>query len=155
MGEQECDYQFIDGQLYWTDDLKFLKDLITNNDLNVKPLDLGNQTWQNGKLTKFACDNCEFKGEIPPSVGNLTEITSLNLHNNDLTGSIPDTISNLTKMTSLYLGHNQLTGTIPDSIGNMINLDDSRLARQSIYRRADSRIFREPDKTLFNLNLHK
>ena len=77
--------------------------MITNNDLNVKPLDLGSQTWQNSKLTKFVCDNCELEGEIPPSVGNLTEITSLNLHNNDLTGSIPDTISNQTKKTSLYL----------------------------------------------------
>ncbi len=58
MGEQECDYQLIDGEIYFTANLKFLKDLIANNDLNVKPLDLGSQTWQDGKLTQFACDNC-------------------------------------------------------------------------------------------------
>jgi hypothetical protein len=51
MGEQECDYQLIDGKLYFTDNLKFLKDLIANSGLNVKPLDLGYQTWQDGKLT--------------------------------------------------------------------------------------------------------
>ena len=49
-------------------------------------------------------------GEIPPEIGNLTNLTNLTLYNNQLTGSIPPEIGNLTNMTNLYLRYNQLTG---------------------------------------------
>ena len=45
---------------------------------------------------------------LPPQVGNLTNLTFLNLEYNELT-ALPSEIGNLTSLTHLYLGHNQLT----------------------------------------------
>jgi hypothetical protein len=64
----------------------------------------------------------ELTGEIPPEIGNLINLTYLNLYNNLLTDSIPPEIWNLTNLTYLSLGGNQLTGEIPSEIGNLTNL---------------------------------
>ena len=37
-------------------------------------------------------------GEIPPEIGNLTNLAYLNLRNNQLTGEIPPEIGNLTNL---------------------------------------------------------
>jgi len=42
----------------------------------------------------------------------------LNLHENQLTGSIPPEIGNLTNLTYLDLSNNQFSGIIPDEICN-------------------------------------
>ena len=67
--------------------------------------------------------NSGLRGEIPPEIGNLTNLTFLDLHNNQLIGTIPPEIGNLTKLTSLRLDDNQLTGEIPSEIGNLNNLN--------------------------------
>ena len=64
----------------------------------------------------------QLTGEIPPEIGNLTNLTYLYLHNNQLTGSIPPEIGNLTNLEGLYLDNNQITGSIPPEIGNLTNL---------------------------------
>jgi len=45
------------------------------------------------------------------------------LYSNELSGEIPPEIGNLTNLTEFYLWENQLTGEIPPEIGNLINLD--------------------------------
>ena len=57
-------------------------------------------------------------GAIPSDIGNLTNLTGLNLSYNQLTGSIPSEIGNLVNLTTLDLSNNQLTGIIPDEICN-------------------------------------
>jgi Leucine-rich repeat (LRR) protein len=57
---------------------------------------------------------------IPQSIRNLTNLTELDLSNNQLT-SIPEWIGNLTNLTYLSLSNNQLT-SIPEWIGNLTNL---------------------------------
>ena len=61
-------------------------------------------------------------GSIPSEIGNLTNLTELNLYGNQLTGSIPPEIGNLTNLTYMNLGSNQLTGSIPSEIGSLTNL---------------------------------
>ena len=56
------------------------------------------------------------KGPMPPEIGNLTNLTYLNLGGNQLTGSIPPEIGNLTNLESLHLELNEFTGEIPESI---------------------------------------
>ena len=72
--------------------------------------------------TELDLNESEFTGEIPPEIGNLTNLTYLNLGINQLTGSIPPEIGNLTNLTTLHLYETQLTGSIPPEIGNLTNL---------------------------------
>ncbi len=62
---------------------------------------------------------------LPEAIGQLTNLTSLNLHGNQLT-SFPDAIGQLTNLTSLYIGGNQFTG-LPDAIGQLTNLTSLNL----------------------------
>jgi internalin A len=57
---------------------------------------------------------------LPESIGQLVNLTSLSLWNNQLT-VLPESIGQLTKLTSLYFDSNQLT-TLPESIGQLTNL---------------------------------
>ena len=69
--------------------------------------------------TNLILKGAGLKGEIPPDIGNLTNLENLNLSENQLTGSIPPDIGNLTNLKYLNLSENQLTGEIPDSIGGL------------------------------------
>jgi hypothetical protein len=70
--------------------------------------------------------------EIPPEIGNLTNLTSLWLGSNQLTGEIPPEIGNLTNLTILFLNQNQLTGEIPPEIWNLTNLTSLNLSDNSL-----------------------
>ncbi|XP_024539385.1 probable leucine-rich repeat receptor-like protein kinase At1g35710 [Selaginella moellendorffii] len=52
-------------------------------------------------------------GEIPPELGQLTQLTGLYLDDNALTGAIPPSLANLTSLQRLDLARNRLTGKIP------------------------------------------
>jgi Leucine-rich repeat (LRR) protein len=57
---------------------------------------------------------------LPAIIGNLTNLVSLNLHNNQIS-IIPDAIGNLSNLKELFLGNNQIS-IIPVSIGKLLNL---------------------------------
>ncbi|CAD6248059.1 unnamed protein product [Miscanthus lutarioriparius] len=63
--------------------------------------------------------NNNFTGVIPPEIGLLKEIQSLNLNFNKLYGDIPQSISNLTNLLELDLSNNYLTGAIPGALNNL------------------------------------
>ena len=58
-------------------------------------------------------------GSIPPSIGNLPVLQSLNLNNNQLSGTVPSSFGNLKILSALYLDSNRLSGTIPSSISSL------------------------------------
>ena len=62
-------------------------------------------------------------GQIPPELGDLTELRTLSLTGNELNGHIPPELSNLTNLETLDLGLNVLTGGIPPELGNLTNLE--------------------------------
>ncbi|KAL3748722.1 hypothetical protein ACJRO7_009891 [Eucalyptus globulus] len=73
-----------------------------------------------------------FIGEIPNSVGSLTELQMLNLSNNALTGSISLSLANLTELESLDLSSNKLSGMIPPALAQLsflgfFNVSDNHL----------------------------
>ncbi len=82
------------------------------------PPEIGNLT----NLIGLVLSSNQFIGEIPPEIGNLTNLTGLFLNNNQLTGRIPSEIGNLTNLTNLDLSDNELTEEIPPEIGNLTNL---------------------------------
>jgi internalin A len=58
--------------------------------------------------------------ELPPEIGNLTNLTSLHISENHL-NVLPESIGNLTNLTSLDLSFHQIN-VLPESIGNLTNL---------------------------------
>ena len=61
-------------------------------------------------------------GQIPPELGSLASLETLDMGGNLLRGGIPSALGNLANLKRLYLGHNLLTGSIPPALGNLANL---------------------------------
>jgi len=64
----------------------------------------------------------DLSGNIPTTLGNLSQLGFLNLGVNQLSGSIPAALSNLSNLRYLWLYDNQLGGSIPAELGNLNNL---------------------------------
>ncbi|GKF45684.1 leucine-rich repeat-containing protein, partial [Tanacetum coccineum] len=79
---------------------------------------IGNMT----QLTYLDLDGNYFHGTILESIGNMTHLTFLSLSNNKFTGIIPESIGNMTQLTHLDLFENNFNGTIPISIGSLTSL---------------------------------
>ncbi len=77
-------------------------------------------------VTSILLADNNLNGTIPSSIGNLTNLISLDLSRNNITGIIPSTID-ATNLWNLVLYDNQITGSIPSSIGNLTNLTTLRL----------------------------
>ncbi|KAF8027535.1 hypothetical protein BT93_E0440 [Corymbia citriodora subsp. variegata] len=84
-------------------------------------------------LTVIDLSSNNFIGEIPNSIGSLTELRLLNLSDNSLTSSIPSSLANLTELESLDLSSNNLSGMIPPALTQLIflaffNVSDNHLS---------------------------
>ncbi len=61
-------------------------------------------------------------GEIPPELGDLSNLVELELSDNQLSGEIAPELGNLTNLENLYLSNNQLSGEIPAELGMLATL---------------------------------
>ncbi|XP_077249065.1 receptor-like protein 46 [Tasmannia lanceolata] len=64
----------------------------------------------------------QFSGEIPPSLGELKSLKSLNISYNHLSGQIPASFGKLKSMENLDLSHNKISGKIPETFVNLYQL---------------------------------
>ncbi|KAL3748712.1 hypothetical protein ACJRO7_009881 [Eucalyptus globulus] len=94
-------------------------------------LDLSGNFELSGHLPKFHLGSpikslslwmTNFSGNIPSSIGNLTQLTMLNFALNILSGEIPSSLGKLIQLSYLDLGMNLLSGEIPASLANLTNL---------------------------------
>ena len=93
-------------------------DLSRNGLTGPIPPELGNLT----SLESLNLGWNGFTGPIPPELGNLTHLGSLSLYSNDLTGPIPPELGNLTSLRVLNLSSNDLTGPIPPELSDLKSL---------------------------------
>ncbi len=87
----------------------------------------GVTTDDDGRVTELRLPTNELGGEIPPELGNLANLESLNLGDNRLGGEIPPELGNLANLEYLNLRDNWLSGEIPPELGNLANLRELRL----------------------------
>ena len=115
----------------WADDANWLGDgplgawrgVETDAFGRVARLDLGGrQDEETGEWVSHG-----LRGTIPPELGSLSGLTSLNLRANELTGPIPPELGNLSGLEELWLDGNALTGPIPLELGSLARLRDLRL----------------------------
>ena len=59
-------------------------------------------------------------GPIPPTLGTLSQLRTLNLSGNSLTGPIPPALGHLARLETLDLGLNALAGPIPPELGTRL-----------------------------------
>jgi len=76
-------------------------------------------------------NNNELKGEIPDSIGDLTNLQELFLYSCGLTGAIPDGIGSLSNLVTLALNNNELT-EITDKVEGLSSLQVLDLARNGL-----------------------
>ncbi|KAJ6977368.1 LRR receptor-like serine/threonine-protein kinase FEI 2 [Populus alba x Populus x berolinensis] len=77
---------------------------------------------QDQRVTSINLPYMELGGIISPSIGKLSRLQRLALHQNSLHGIIPYEISNCTELRAIYLMANYLQGGIPADIGNLSHL---------------------------------
>ena len=63
------------------------------------------------------------KGTIPPEIGSLTALMSLEIYSNGIKGTIPAELGNLKSLIELAINDNSISGHIPSSLANLTNLE--------------------------------
>ena len=87
------------------------------------PPELGNLT----NLVWLSFYGNRLSGEIPPELGNLSNLIDLDLVSNQLSGKIPSELGSFANLEGLWLGVNRLSGEIPPELGSLSNLRDLAL----------------------------
>ena len=93
------------GGANWTDNTSWLSDAPVGDWYGVTAN-------ADGRVLEVSLGSNGLVGRIPPELGNLADLTALDLSGNRLTGSIPSELGSLSSLERLYLGGNALTGCI-------------------------------------------
>lgn len=98
---------------------------IGGNPLGIAPLngEIPNSIGNLSNLVFLDINHTRLSGPIPPSIGDLSSLVSLEFENCDLSGPLPDEIAKLTNLRYLELPDNELSGQLPDWIGDLSELE--------------------------------
>ena len=70
----------------------------------------------NGRLITLNLRGNRLNGEIPPELGNLSNLIQLYIYHNKLSGEIPPELGNFTSLENLQLHNNELSGCVPGNL---------------------------------------
>jgi hypothetical protein len=87
----------------------FHRDMASNNMTGSLSDTLGDLQ----QLTYLQLGNNQIEGTVPQTLGDLQQLTYLRLAGNQIDGSIPQTLGGLQLLTALHLDNNRLTGVVP------------------------------------------
>ena len=120
----------------WSDDENWLGDgpleewrgVETDAFGQVVRLDLGGR--RDGETGEWVSHG--LRGTIPPELGSLAGLTSLNLRANALAGPIPPELGNLAGLEELWLDGNSLDGPVPPELGSLAGLRELSLSGNTL-----------------------
>ena len=80
-------------------------------------------SYPHGRVLRLSLRDNGLTGGIPPELGDLANLETLDLAQNALTGGIPPELGNLANLEFLFLYEDSLSGAIPPELGNLANLE--------------------------------
>ena len=92
----------------------------------------GVNTDEYGRVVWLYLEYNDLSGPIPPELGNLASLETLDLGSNYLSGPIPPELGNLGSLRWLVVGNNDLSGPIPSELGNLDNLTGLGLSTNNL-----------------------
>jgi Leucine-rich repeat (LRR) protein len=95
---------------------------------------------QTGRVSRLLLPNNNLLGNIPPEIGDVSNLQLLWLPNNKLMGNLPPEIGNLGNLQILLLNYNQITG-IPPEFSNLGNLQRLELSFNKLSGNIPSEVF--------------
>lgn len=111
---------------------------ISNMNLTgILPPEMGNLSF----LLSLDMHRNDFHGEVPHEIAHLRQLKLLDLGVNNLQGELPRWIGSFSQLRHLYLDQNSFTGFIPSSISNMSKLATLDLYNNSLQGNIPSGIF--------------
>ncbi|KAL7170849.1 hypothetical protein ACSBR2_035671 [Camellia fascicularis] len=109
--------------------------------LCIVPID--NLSNSSSLVVAINLDQEGYDGFLLPAIGNLTELTTLNLNNNNFRCPIPTTITNLVMLTTLSLFGNFFTSNLPPIMDRLKNLKVLDISHNVLSGSIPRRIFSE------------
>ena len=83
----------------------------------------GVQVNEKGHVTALTLSSNNVSGVLPPEIGKLIFLESLDLYYNFIGGTIPKEIGDCKNLHELNLRHNDFVGELPSCIGNLTHLE--------------------------------
>jgi hypothetical protein len=96
--------------------------LSSNTTCNWHFVQCSNETMRQGAITKLEISDMNLRGQLPPEIALLTNLTNLRIHTNLLTGTIPEEIWKLSELKTLSIYHNAFNGPFPNIITSLRKL---------------------------------
>ncbi|XWS16888.1 hypothetical protein CRYUN_Cryun33cG0019900 [Craigia yunnanensis] len=96
-----------------------------------------------------------FEGQIPDVFGDLNKLTYLNFQSCNFSGQVPITMFNLTQLSQLDLSHNRFEGTLPTHVSQLQLLEYFWLSNNLISGGVPSWLFTLPSLIVLELSYNK